>query len=341
MTEELLAFMRTLAPDLAEELACRAQVLVAIDELAPVGRRQVASRLHRAERDVRTAVERLREGGFIALEKVGMMPTPRAQEVLPLAREIARHRSGLTDLEAELTALVGVESVIVPGNQDEDERVLQDVGRLAAQKVRTLLQSGATLAVTGGTTMAEVARAMTSASPMNVMVVPAQGGYGRSVETQANTLAAEIANRLGGHHRLLHLPDHMDEAARRELLRLPEVRETMERIQRADVIVHGIGCAEETMAGSDLPPHVIRKLTLQGAVGESFGAYYDGDGACLLASSSVGVDLARLRPDCAMVAVAAGAHKAAAIISVLKHDRQSLLITDEGAARAMLLRPRK
>lgn len=83
---------------------------------------------------------------------------------------------------------------------------------------------------------------------MNVMVVPAQGGFGREMETQANTLAAEIAQRLGGHHRLLHLPDHMDEQAKQEMLRLPEIRETMERIQRADIILHGIGCAQETMS---------------------------------------------------------------------------------------------
>ena len=31
---------------------------------------------------------------------------------------------------------------------------------------------------------------------MNVMVVPARGGIGRSLETQANTIACEIARRL-------------------------------------------------------------------------------------------------------------------------------------------------
>ena len=169
---------------------------------------------------------------------------------------------------------------------------------------------------------------------MNVMVVPAQGGFGREMETQANTLAAEIAQRLGGHHRLLHLPDHMDEQAKQEMLRLPEIRETMERIQRADIILHGIGCAQETM--SRLPVEQVRLLMKKGAVGESFGAYYDRDGQCLLKSSGVCVDLARLTPDCRMIAVAAGAKKAAAIISVLRHDSHTLLVTDEGAAKQML-----
>ena len=55
---------------------------------------------------------------------------------------------------------------------------------------------------------------------MNVMVVPARGGIGRALETQANTVAAEIAGRLGGHHRLMHLPDDIDEAAMAELRKL-------------------------------------------------------------------------------------------------------------------------
>ena len=84
--------------------------------------------------------------------------------------------------------------------------------------LRSFLQTGATLAVTGGTTMREVAHAMPHGTPMNVMVVPARGGIGRALETQANTVASEIARQLGGHHRLMHLPDHLDEQGAKDLL---------------------------------------------------------------------------------------------------------------------------
>ena len=192
------------------------------------------------------------------------------------------------------------------------------------------------MAVAGGSTMAATARAMHSPSPLHVMVVPARGGWGKHVHTQANTLAAEIAGRLGGHHRLIHLPDYMDDAAKQEMLRLPDVREVMELIQRADVILHGVGCAEEMLRDSKIAASQARKLLADGVVGESFGAYYDREGKCLLESSSIGVDLARLTPSCRMIAVAAGKRKAEAIIAVLKHDRHALLVTDEGAAREML-----
>jgi len=214
--------------------------------------------------------------------------------------------------------------------------VLQDVGRMAASRLRSLLQSGNTLAVTGGNTMAQVARYMTAGTPLNVMVVPARGGIGRAVETQANTLVAEIARKLGGHHRLMHMPDHMDQAAMAEMLKVPEVKEAMELLQRADVILHGIGRADEMAKHRRLSVSLTRKLAENGAVAEAFGNYFDRDGQCLYSASSVGVDTAILQPQCQMIGVAAGRRKAEAILAVIKHYHHAMLVTDEGAAKEML-----
>ena len=337
MQEEIIRLMQTLAPDLAAELIQRAVVLERIASMAPVGRRQLAARLHMTEREARACANTLREHGFISLDPAGMTLTEKAKELLPSVHAFTRALNDLTGLEETLARLLDVDRVcIVSGDADADGNLVDEVGRVAAHRVRGMLHSGSTLAVAGGSTMAATARAMHSPSPLHVMVVPARGGWGKAVHTQANTLAAEIAGRLGGHHRLIHLPDFMDDAAKQEMLRLPDVREVMELIQRADVILHGVGCAEEELRDSKLTPAQVRRLLAEGAVGESFGAYYDREGKCLLESSSVGVDLARLTPSCRMIAVAAGKRKAEAIISVLRHDRHALLVTDEGAAREML-----
>ena len=245
--------------------------------------------------------------------------------------------NGLTETENRLCELLPVERVLVaPGDSDEDMQVLSDVGRICAARLRSLLQNGNTLAVTGGRTVAAVARSIQSQTPLNVMVVPARGGIGRSVELQANTLAEEIAGRLGGHYRLIHLPDRMDAETMQQMLKMPEVHEAMEFLERADVILHGIGIASESMRGRGMNRTEQASLLQKGAEGESFGAYYDVEGQCLLESSSVGVDLARLKKTCRMVAAAAGSSKAAAIISVLRHTPHALLVTDQGAAEKML-----
>lgn len=337
MQEDFLSLMQSLAPDLAEEMCRRALVLERIAALQPVGRRQLAARLNMPEREVRALAAALKEEGFIHLDASGMTLAPKADIVLNAAREFSRAMRGLTALETKLSGLLKIQKVYVAaGNADEDEHVLSDVGRLAAQKVRGVLQSGNTIAVTGGNTMAQVAHFMPTGAPMNVMVVPARGGMGRAVETQANTLVAEIARRLGGHHRLMHLPDQMDQAALNEMLKLPEIRETMELLQRADIVLHGIGRADVMAAHRHLKPALLKKLVEQGVVAEAFGCFFDRNGNSLYNASSVGMDLSTVRHDCQMIAVAAGRRKAEAMIAVLRHYRHAMIVTDEGAAEEML-----
>ena len=337
MDPGFITLMRKLAPDLIDEITRRALILERIASLQPVGRRQLAARLNLPEREIRNTAVLLKEMGYIELDASGMSLSRKADEVLENARAFSKAMSGLAETERKLCELLPADRVLIaPGNADEDEQVLSDVGRLCAVKLRTLLQNGNTLAVTGGRTIAAVARNLQSQAPLNVMVVPARGGLGRSVELQANTLAEEIAGKLGGHYRLIHLPDTMDASALQEMLKLPEVREAMELLERADVILHGIGTASEMMRQRRLPHSVQNRLIQEGARGESFGAYYDVEGRCLMESTNLGVDLARLKPTCSMVAAAAGASKAEAIIAILRHTRHALLVTDQGAAERML-----
>ena len=337
MDPGFITLMRKLAPDLTDEITRRALILERIAALQPVGRRQLASRLNLPEREIRNTASILKDLGYIELDASGMSLSEKAEDVLEPARAFSKAMSGMADVEKRLCDLLPVDRVlVVPGNADEDGQVLFDVGRVCAGNLRSVLQMRNTLAVTGGRTIAAVARYLQSPAPLNVMVVPARGGLGRSVELQANTLAEEIAVKLGGHYRLIHLPDHMDPAAMQEMLKIPEVSEAMELLERADVILHGIGTAAEMMREHRMPRETQIRLTAAGVKGESFGAYYDLAGNCLLESASVGVDLARLKPTCRMIAAAAGASKAEAIVAILRHTRHSLLVTDQGAAQRIL-----
>ena len=76
---------------------------------------------------------------------------------------------------------------------------------------------------------------------MDIIVVPAQGGLGTDVRLQANTQAERLARRLGGGYRLLHLPDGLTADATDGLARLPQVREVLELMRGADVLLYGVG----------------------------------------------------------------------------------------------------
>ncbi len=337
MQDDYFALMQTIAPDLAEQIERRALVLERIDALQPVGRRMLAGRLNLPEREVRSIAATLKDNGLVTLGAAGMALTPEAENILPAARRFSRELRGLTKMETALGKLLHVPRVYVAaGDADQDPHVLREVGRLAAGKLRSVLRSGATLAVTGGQTMLELAQTLPHGTPMNVMVVPARGGIGRELETQANTVAVEIAARLGGHHRLMHLPDDVDDAAMTELRRMPDVSETLELLQRADVVLYGIGRVDDMGQKRQLSAELSNAVLLRGAKAEAYGCYFNLDGDVVYSASSVSRDLGKLKPDCAMVAVAAGGRKADAIRAVMNSRPQAMLVTDEGAARALL-----
>ena len=337
MQDDYFSLMQKLAPDLAMQIERRALVLERIDALQPVGRRLLATRLNLPEREIRTVAALLKEQGLVELDAAGMTLTPEATDILPAARRFSRDLRGLTKIETALAKRLDVAKVfITPGDYDQDPHVLHEVGRIAASRLRSFLQSGSTLAVTGGQTIHEVAFALPQGAPMNVMVVPARGGIGRALETQANTIASEIAKRLGGHHRLMHLPDQVDELAMTELRKLSEVTETLDLLQRADVVLYGIGRADDMAQKRQFSVSVMSRVLQKGAVAEAYGCYFDREGNVVYSASTVAHDLGKLKPDCAMIAVAAGARKAQAIAAVMKSRPQAMLVTDEGAARAIL-----
>ena len=335
--QEELKFLNRMAPDLMADIGRRAQVLTSIESMQPVGRRALAARLNLPEREVRAAAAALKEQGLITMDAAGMQLTPQAIEVLSGARDLSRAMFGLTRLEQSLSQLLHVPHVVVvAGNADADPQVLREVGRAAAHRVHKLMQRGMTLAVAGGRTMSEMAHGMQSATPMNVMVVPARGGMGATVETQANAVAAEIAKRVGGHHRVMHLPDTLDAAALQEMMKLPEVRETLELLQRTDLVVHGVGRSDEMAQKRHLSAEAMDILRKKQAVGEAFGDFFDFEGRTVLQTSTVSVGLSKLHKESLMVAVAAGESKAEAIIAATRHEKHNSLITDEAAAQRIV-----
>ena len=337
MKDEIFDRLNQLAPDLMEEMGKRAFVLEKIALNAPVGRRQLAAKMNLPEREVRSLAETLKKQQLVDFQPKGMVLTTQGETLLPFVNSVTKQLRQVTTLEKELAEKLDIHQVyICSGNVDESPDLLKEVGARAAQQLRRYLKDGMVLAVTGGSTIAQVAHHLPLSPALNVMVVPARGGMGRNVAHQANTLAAEIGKKLGGHYRLMHLPDQMDAHAMQEMIRLPEVKETMDLLQRADVILHGVGRADEMSKGRSLPKTVMEQLAKRKAVAESFGYYFDEQGKFLYAASSIGVDLSRLKPKCQMIAVAAGKKKAKALLAVCRHYQHEMLVTDEGAAGEMI-----
>lgn len=329
--------MARLAPDLMDKIVARALVLERLSIMQPAGRRALSQKLGMQEREARVLTDILRQDGLIRATSAGMVLTDKAYEMLDNVRELVRTRTGLASLETQLQILLRIEKVfIVPGNADRDSEVLDEVGRIAGARLRKVLSPGMILAVNGGTTVQAVAKHMTRGVDMDVTVLPARGGLGTSAGTQANTLAEQIAFRLGGRHKPLYLPDNLPQNALAQLMELDEIREPLEELKKADVLLYGISRADDMASSRVMSRDETEKLLSEGAAAEVLGHCFDIEGRHIASASGIGISEESFFGIPVIMAVAAGTRKAEAILAACRHHRHSCLVTDEAAATRIL-----
>ncbi|HMM19464.1 MAG TPA: sugar-binding domain-containing protein [Selenomonadales bacterium] len=334
--EKAAELHRIIAPELTALLEERYALLRQIECLQPVGRRALAAALGMGERVVRAQVDFLKEAGLIDFSPLGMTMTGDGQAILPELSEYVRILHGLAGLESGLAAALGLRLVIViRGDSDADAAVRRELGRAAAGVLRQHLGDNMTIAVSGGSTMAQVADAINFTASATT-VVPARGGLGERVEYQSNTIAAGMANKLGGRYRLLHIPDGVSEEAMDVLVSHDlHLRDVSQLIRRADVLLCGIGRADAMALRRGMDPAMVERLKANGAAGESLGHYCALTGKVVHTTRSLGLRLEDLAGVKHVIAVAGGRQKAEAIVAVTAAGGQDILITDEAAAKAI------
>jgi len=326
-------YLKKLVPELIDVIQRRYNILRTINYMQPVGRRVLAEKLNLAERMVRNDVETLRQQELILAESKGMSIALLGEKILEELSALVHGLRGLDDLEKLLVNKLGVKSVIiVPGDIDIDPLAKEELGRVAAYYVNEIIKNAKSIAVGGGTTLAELAKHIIPQSRADLLILPARGGLGEQVEIQANTITAKIAKKLDANYRLLYVPDYMCQKSAEQLVNDPYIAPIIQLIRKADVLIHGIGNALEMAKRRGASWDEIELIQDKQAEGEAFGYYYDADGSIIYSTPSIGLKLDDLGKISTVVALAGGKSKAAAIEAVTKAGYIDWLIIDEGAA---------
>ncbi|MGI6005809.1 MAG: sugar-binding transcriptional regulator [Christensenellales bacterium] len=334
----LLHALRQLTPEWLTVLTKRYWVLRAIESMEPVGRRALMNQINWSERQVRGEMEALKQSGLLTVSGQGMSLSDAGRDVLLKLSDLIDMIHAIDPLEREVQQVLGVASVsVVSGDVAESPMTLHNLGRSAARCLRSRLKDNAIVAITGGTTMAAMAGAMEPTQQFSgVTVIPARGGIGQRMESQANNIAAVLAQKLGGEYHLLHLPDQLSEAARESLLSQSETREILAMLQKADMLIYGIGRADVMAERRHLPEEIQRELRRVEAVAEACGYYYNRQGEPVYTAGSVGLSLEQIDAIGTHIAVAGGAEKAQAIMAVARRKPDIHIVMDESAAGRIL-----
>ena len=292
-----------------------------------------------SERECRNLMDTLRDEGLIKIAKEGATITSDGSTVLESLGPAIEEWTGYVSLARKLTNMLGIQSVqIVPGNCDENSAVKSFIGKEAAAEFMKRIGDGRIVAVTGGSSVAAIPQHIHSLEGADLMhFIAARGGVGEDIGLQANSIAASFAEASGGTYSTFYYPESLSAEAHEIFKREPTAIRMMELYEKTDCVLHGIGDAHHMANLRNTPENESRLLKEHGAKGEAFGYYFDGTGSVVHRIRTVGIQTEQLKSVPLIIAVAGGESKAEAILSYMASaPRQTILVTDEGAARAML-----
>lgn len=341
--QEILELQKKIVPELVNTLEKRYNVLRTICHNQPIGRRVLAEMLNFGERTVRTEIGFLKEQGLIEINASGMTVTSEGIELIYKLNDFIHEIKGLSEVEKKIETLLNLKKVIVvPGDIEENPLVLKDLGKACANYVKDVLEDNSIIALTGGSTLKEVVEAFPKITNLSrIQVVPARGGMGKKVETQANTLAATLAQKLNGTYKMLHISENLSLDILDTLLKEEAVKAVIDTIHKADILIYGIGNAVQMAKKRGVPQAEIDNLINKGAVGEAFGCYFNKDSEIISETTAVGIKINEARKIRTHIAVAGGHNKIESIISTEFNDVNGVLVTDEATAHGIIERLEK
>jgi deoxyribonucleoside regulator len=247
-----------------------------------------------------------------------------------------------SELEQQLeSAFPGVRVLVVAGHDDALPRTS---GRLAATEVEQVLKPAATLAISYGRAVHETIRALHARHLDTVQVVQMAGVEGANhPQVDGWELVRLCADRLGARYHYLPASLYSSSFQLHEtLLQSRNVSEVLDRAERADVALVGVGSMDPTRSSLVRAGHLTSKQLAEaasaGSVGYICGRHYDVNGEPIdsLNKLTMSLELRKLRGIAKVIGVAHGLDKALPLLGALQGGYLSTVVTDESAARRLL-----
>lgn len=224
--------------------------------------------------------------------------------------------------------------------------VRKRIGGAAARYLEETLADGQKVGIGWGRTLHATVTALAPPRQARISVVPLLGGLAQIAPSfQVHELARRLAEAFGGTWQPLYAPAMLeDETAWSSLIRSNDLAHMASEWARVDVAVVGIGNVafdvEMQMLFADYLDHETqRRLKEAQAVGDLCVRFFDIHGQpCPEAIKHVvGIGLEQLRSIPRVIGIAGGADKVEAILGALRGRYINTLITDEAAARGILM----
>jgi DNA-binding transcriptional regulator LsrR (DeoR family) len=247
-------------------------------------------------------------------------------------------------LEHALEATFGLrEAVVVGGRSESPVATRRALGRAGAAYLDRLLRGGERIGISWGGTLGAVIDHVRPRA-LKTTIIPLVGGLGQAAPgIHANDLARRLGEAHRGRVHLLHAPAVVATPGVRDaLLSDPRIHDVLDLARGVSVALVGIGAlgpSSTLIESGCVSAAEIRSLRRRGAVGDVCTRPFGPDGSPsteALDARILALTLNDLRRIPTVIGIAGGIEKAEAILGVLRGGLVDVLVTDQGAARAVL-----
>lgn len=234
--------------------------------------------------------------------------------------------------------------IVVPSGFNLEETKI-NIGKAAALYLESVLEDGMSLGVAWGTSIYHMVKEFKPSKRLQVDVVQLLGGTGaRDLDTDGLELARSFAKVLNGNSYILHAPLIVQNKALKDLLLLePDILQHLERANKVDVAIVGIGSNRPEVSALFRAGYLTQEesedLFRKGVVGDICGNQIDINGNLCpidINERTIGIGLEQIKKIPLVIGLSAGVEKAEAILGSLRGNIISCLITDETTAVTLL-----
>jgi deoxyribonucleoside regulator len=246
-----------------------------------------------------------------------------------------------TSLESKVEKRYGLREVVcIEANENDNSK--NRLGAAASNYLLRMIRNGQTIGISSGTTLYEVATAMTSSQHFpELQFIPLVGGMGdERVDIHANQIVAKLAEVLKAKCKLLHAPVLVDSKEAKDIIvSQSSIKSIFEAGAKADIAMVGIGGTPEhsTMVKSYMQQSN-GIIEYDNVVGDICYNFINEDGRAAENDWNdrvISMDLDHVKQIPLVIGVASGPEKINAIKAALDAELVHVLITDDQTARLL------
>ncbi|WP_108003522.1 sugar-binding transcriptional regulator [Mycoplana dimorpha] len=247
------------------------------------------------------------------------------------------------ELATRLERAYGLDEAVVVPAADSAEGTAKSVGLALGQFLTETIPDDCTIGVGWGRTLTASLASFRPARRERVKVVSLLGGVVEAHHINPIEYSWRIASQLGAECYLFLAPLLVDSReTKRSLIDKCGLKPLFELAETMDIAVVScgdIGPASTSLSRGFLPRQVLDELVEAGCVCDTMCNFLDAEGRTIdhpIRDRVMSIDLDTVKKANHIVLVSGGAHRAAAIRATIRRIGCNTLITDEGAALAML-----